>query len=393
MSVPLTVNGVTFQYPQQFDRNWGPTLTGWSTAVTNALAPLSGGFLTLPFPTSGIVFRNSTNTGNLPLTVNGSNQLTFNGSPIGATTSLTDGHIFVGNISNQPSDVVMSGDITISDTGITTLGALKVNNSNIATLAGIAFTKLASTTPYFWYVANSAGVLYPIGVTASRAVITDANGLPSTSSVTPTELSYLSGVTSSIQTQLGTYLPLSGGTMSGNISMASNKITSLSFGSVSSDAAAFGQITATNLLGTNTNNNAVAGYIGEYARAYASNVANGTINVWSNIVSLALTAGDWDVSGNAYWTANGEGLTNADQQAIGLSLFSGNTTTDHVLGDNVSILSAPNSTGQGGFLGGCVPVWRVSTASSTTVYLKGLINNSSGTLGVWAGRVSARRAR
>ena len=244
MSVPLTVGGVTFQYPQQFDRNWGPTLTGWSTAVTNVLAAFpSTGVLTLsPYPSSTLNFANATNTGFLALTINGSNQLTFNGTPIGAAAALTDGHVFVGNVSNQPVDVAMTGDVTISDTGVTTLGALKVGNAQIATLAAIALTKLASTSPYFWYVANSAGVLSPIGVTASRAVITDANGLPSASTVTPTELSYLSGVTSSIQSQLGTYLPLSGGTMSGAISMASNKITSLAAGTNVGDAATFGQL-------------------------------------------------------------------------------------------------------------------------------------------------------
>ena len=40
------------------------------------------------------------------------------------------------------------------------------------------------------------------GLTAGRAVISDANGHPSVSSVTATELSYLDGVTSSVQTQL-----------------------------------------------------------------------------------------------------------------------------------------------------------------------------------------------
>src|ERR1017187_9239659 len=98
MSVPLTINGVTFQYPQQFDKNWGPTLTNWSIAVTNALKPLTGGFLTLPYPSTGINFANATSTGFLPLTVNSSNPLTFNGVAIGATASLTNGHIYVGNI-------------------------------------------------------------------------------------------------------------------------------------------------------------------------------------------------------------------------------------------------------------------------------------------------------
>jgi hypothetical protein len=261
MSVPLTVGGVTFQYPQQFDRNWGPTLTGWSTAVTNVLALFSAGTFTvlksdaaniaqsglirLANNSTGIGWRNFLNSADLLLTVNASNQLTFNGTPIGATTALTDGHILVGDALNQPADVAMTGDITISDTGVTTLGALKVSDLNIATLAGIAFTKLASTTPYFWYTADSAGVLSPIGVTASRAVVTDANGLPSASTVTPTELGYVSGVTSPIQTQLSgitsSFLPLSGGTMSGNISMASNKITALANGTATGDALSFAQ--------------------------------------------------------------------------------------------------------------------------------------------------------
>lgn len=42
--------------------------------------------------------------------------------------------------------------------------------------------------------------------TASRAVVTDANGAIDVSSVTATELGYVSGVTSSIQTQLNTKL-------------------------------------------------------------------------------------------------------------------------------------------------------------------------------------------
>jgi hypothetical protein len=42
--------------------------------------------------------------------------------------------------------------------------------------------------------------------TASRAVVTDANGAIGVSSVTATELGYVSGVTSSIQAQLNTKL-------------------------------------------------------------------------------------------------------------------------------------------------------------------------------------------
>ena len=260
MSVPLTINGVTFPFPVQFDKNWGPTVTNWAIAVTNALAPFTGGnasllsvtskttlpatagFIRLANVTDTIDWRNNTNTANLALGVNSSNQLTFNGNVIGATTSLTDNHIYVGNALNQPADVAMSGDVNIVASGATTIQANAIVDSKVSSTAAIALTKLASTSPYYWFVTNSSGVLSPIGVTASKAVITDSNGLPSASSVTATELGYVSGVTSAIQTQLNGLLPESGGSMSGAINMASNKITSLANGTNPGDAVAFGQL-------------------------------------------------------------------------------------------------------------------------------------------------------
>ena len=62
-------------------------------------------------------------------------------------------------------------------------------------------------------------------LTASRALITDGSKNVSSSVVTSTELGYLSGTTSAVQTQLNTlsgtfanYLPLTGGTLTGNFS-------------------------------------------------------------------------------------------------------------------------------------------------------------------------------
>lgn len=274
MSVPLIINGVTFQYPQQGDTNWGPVLTNWSSAVTSGMLQKAGGsfpltaevdfgasfgikvlsikseesniattgYLRLANASTGIVWRNALNNANLALTVNSSNQLTFNGINIGATTSLTDGHILVGNASNLPADVSMSGDITISNLGATSIGAGVIVNADINASAGIALSKLAPTTAYYWYAANTSGVLTPLGVTASRAVATDSNGLPAASATTATELGYLSGVTSAIQTQLNAKLNLSGGTMSGVLNMGSNKIISVANGSNTGEVVTYDQI-------------------------------------------------------------------------------------------------------------------------------------------------------
>lgn len=260
MSVPLVINGVTFQYPQQFDKNWGPTLTNWSTAVTNGMLQKGGGVFTLTAETdfgtsyglkvkslksqesniaqtgvlrlanasAGVVWRNAANGADLPLTVNASNQLTFNGTSIGATTALTDGHILVGNVTNQPADVPMTGDISITDTGLTSIGSGKVLDTHVGASAAIALSKLAT-------------------LSVSQLVVTNGSGILTTSaSPTLIELSYLSGVSGALQTQLNSltssYLPLVGGTMSGPINMASQKIVSVANGTVAGDAVNFGQL-------------------------------------------------------------------------------------------------------------------------------------------------------
>ncbi len=46
--------------------------------------------------------------------------------------ALTDGNIFVGNASNQATGVTMSGDVTISNTGVTTIGANAIGSAEVS---------------------------------------------------------------------------------------------------------------------------------------------------------------------------------------------------------------------------------------------------------------------
>ncbi len=55
---------------------------------------------------------------------------------------LTSAEILIGNASNRPTSIAVSGDITISNTGVTTIGAGKVLNSMIN---GVDATKLTGT--------------------------------------------------------------------------------------------------------------------------------------------------------------------------------------------------------------------------------------------------------
>lgn len=213
MAIPLTINGAVFEYPQNFDEDWGIDATGWAQAVTAGALYLSGGNFpltnTVDFGTSfgmrvksitsktanpatagylqlaktdAIAFRNNANSANLLLTIDGSNMLTFDGSVLGLT-SLATNQIFVGDVSNDPAAVAMSGDATIVASGALTIANSAITNAKVSASAAIAVSKLAP-------------------LTASRAAATDSSGFITPSATTATELGYVNGVTSSIQAQI-----------------------------------------------------------------------------------------------------------------------------------------------------------------------------------------------
>jgi hypothetical protein len=78
---------------------------------------------------------------------------------------------------------IEAANIASGAVGEAELAASAVTNAKVSATAAIALSKLAA-------------------LTATIVPITDANGVLSSSAVTPTELSYLTGVTSAIQTQL-----------------------------------------------------------------------------------------------------------------------------------------------------------------------------------------------
>lgn len=71
-------------------------------------------------------------------------------------------------------------------------------------------------------VTGAASTITSSNLTKNRVMVTDDNGKATASSITTTLLGYLSGVTSSIQTQLNAMLKRSGGTMTGALNFANN---------------------------------------------------------------------------------------------------------------------------------------------------------------------------
>lgn len=75
-----------------------------------------------------------------------------------------------------------------------------VNDIAAGTIVGTINAGSANRLTYYASAGNTVDDL--TAITASRALVSDANGLPIASSVTATELGYVSGVTSAIQTQI-----------------------------------------------------------------------------------------------------------------------------------------------------------------------------------------------
>lgn len=142
----------------------------------------------------------------------------------------------------------------------------------------------------------------------------------------------------------------------------------------------------TSLTGTVTNDSAAAGKWGEYISSTTASGSVATSGQFGNAGQISLTAGDWDVSAVCEIGANGATVT-LSQMAI--SVNSGNTTTDHVAGDNqisLPVAIATNGTG------GSIASYRQSLTATTIVYVKVKSTFSIATP-TRSCRISGRRAR
>jgi hypothetical protein len=138
------------------------------------------------------------------------------------------------------------------------------------------------------------------------------------------------------------------------------------------------------IVGTLTNNNAAAGYQGEFLDSgLISTVGITTSNVAQNMTSLLLTPGDWDV----YYQANIQSAaTVTGNTQIGLSTTSATFSGTFGAGNNV----INNSSGS--FFNNFFGYKRFSVAVNTTVFLVASQAFAVGTP-VFNGQLMARRPR
>lgn len=241
-------------------------------------------------------------------------------------------------------------------------GSSGSNSFQATTVSGTFVSNLSSTSTYGNGNSVNQVVLNNVGAARSQSVLV---ATPATSSRTWT-------------------VP----DISGNATFASREAAETLSGQKTLSAAAGNPI-----HGTNTNDSASAGYIGEYIESvvgFTNAPASGNIG---DLTSITLTAGDWEVTANVFWLRNSATYTSVDLE-IAITSTSGNSGTGIVNGSNM----AEFNPGASALLTWsdiplCVPSYRVSISGSVTYYLKFYPGGYSAGTPQAAGRLSARRFR
>ena len=107
--------------------------------------------------------------------------LTISGDDLTMATNTSGAALIADGTNFNP--VVISGDISIGTTGTAAIGSGVVVNADVNSSAAIEFSKMEN-------------------LTTARALVSDGSGDVSVSAVTSTELGYLDGVASNVQTQI-----------------------------------------------------------------------------------------------------------------------------------------------------------------------------------------------
>lgn len=169
---------------------------GLATASGDASGTVSGTNLPLTFATvNGNVgsFGTATNVGSFTVNAKGlitaasntsiqipESQVTNLTTDLAGkqSTALTNTHILVGNVSNVATDVAMSGDVGIANTGATTIQANAVTTGKIINSA-VTLGKMANGTAFSLIGYDASGV--PIGYTAGTNITISGGTISATS--------------------------------------------------------------------------------------------------------------------------------------------------------------------------------------------------------------------
>lgn len=129
------------------------------------------------------------------------------------------------------------------------------------------------------------------------------------------------------------------------------------------------------MVGTNTNDLACLGCVGEVKDARVTTSTNtGPSGQYFDVTSVPLNPGQWECSGNVMYFLNGATMSGTIE--TGISATTGNSSTGLVAGQSLSQSpGVPTSASNASLLVGPI---LVSLTSTTTYFLKGLAAFSAG---------------
>ncbi len=108
---------------------------------------------------------------------------------------------------------------------------LTTNGSGVLTwtnAAGTGTVNSGTANQLAYYASSTNAVSGLTAITGNRAIVSNASGLPIAATTTDTEIGYVSGVTSAIQTQLGLKAPLASPTFTGTVTVPTLSVTNTS---------------------------------------------------------------------------------------------------------------------------------------------------------------------
>lgn len=402
--------------PLNFGPNFGILAVNFSSTSAN---PATAGQIRLA-NTDTIDWRNFANSGNLALGVNASDQLIFNGSVI--STAAIGGIVSTGTagrLALYPATGNTVDDIYIQSTfGIDILIAAQSGRSvaieytipnpgNAVAAATFALLQLAQT---FTATQTFAAATFTGLITGDTETL---SGLLTLAIPSASAVNILIANTTNTQ---NTFIAQSTGAAFVTSHLASNQnpitnvftktgqgssilycTSSSGSGTVSINASSVNNVAATlcatlsdvgcSLKGTTTNNNAAAGFIGEYIESVVAGVNFPATTVYGDLTSISLTAGDWEVT--SQFSAAVGTATGITQFITGISVTPGNSGAGLSLGNNRADTIAPI-----GNFNSSIPVsgYRQSLSATTTIYLKFRMDYATGQPTAF-GRLSARRMR
>ena len=285
-------------------------------------------------------------------------------------------------------DITVSGTTTITGFGTLTAGIKKILTfSGALTLTHNATSLILPGAANITTAAGDVAIMRSLGAGNWKCMIYQRAANVYAASGANADITSLTGLTTALSVAQG-------GTASTTAAAARTALSAAASGA-NADITSMTALTAinrtggTSIKGTNTNNNAAAGDVGEYIE---STIAVGaavslTTGVVTNITSISLTAGDWDVSGVVLMDSGA--TTNVTRVTGGISSTS---ATADVTKGYYSHIHSGYVPGSGQFRAMPLNTSRFSLSGTTTIYLLALANFTVSTCTAY-GTISARRVR